>query len=83
MIGHAGAAPATSVQEDRYLATRDAAITRISPLVDAGTIDDAAKKLEDAARTELLAQMETMLGERRRPGFGPAILESRYLLQGQ
>lgn len=82
MIGHAGAAPATSVQEDRYLATRDAAITRISPLVDAGTVDDAAKKLEDAARAELLAQMETMLSERRRPGFGPAILNLDTFYKG-
>lgn len=82
MVAHAGAAPATSALEDRYVATRDAAITRISPLVDAGTVDDAAKKIEDAARADLLAQMEKMLGERRRPGFGPAILNLDTFYKG-
>jgi len=52
MLSHAGAA--SSTPEDRYIATRDAAIRKFSPLYDAGALDDAANKAEAAAFADLL-----------------------------
>ena len=42
----ASSAPAA---EDRYIATRDAAIEKFSPAYDAGKFDDTAKQAEEAA----------------------------------
>lgn len=52
----AGAAPAQSSLEDRYIASREAAIKTLKPLYDAGAMDDAGTKTEDAARADLEAQ---------------------------
>src|SRR3984893_16737444 len=68
MLTPAGAAPASP--EDRYIAARDAAIEKLSPIYDAGKFDDAATAAEDAARADLGAQMAAILSERRRAGFG-------------
>jgi hypothetical protein len=57
--------------EDRYIAARDAAIAKISKLYDDSTGDEAAKA-EEAATPDLLAQMQAILTERGRQGFGPA-----------
>jgi hypothetical protein len=72
MLSNAGAAPPSL--EDRYIATRDAAIERLQPIFDAGNGDDAANKAEDAVRTDLQAQMTAILGIRKYPGFGAAKL---------
>ncbi|MDB5533750.1 MAG: hypothetical protein JWO28_2065, partial [Hyphomicrobiales bacterium] len=47
--------------EARYIATRDAAIKKFSPMYDAGALDDAATKAEAAAFTDLLTQMSAIL----------------------
>lgn len=60
--------------EDRYIATRDAAIAKFSPIYDAGKSDDATGKAEEAAFADLTAQMTAILGETGRKGFGPAKL---------
>src|SRR5882724_7482375 len=64
------AQPASSI-EDRYIATRDAAMAKSSKLYDAGKFDDAAQKAEDAARSSLHVQMVAILAESNRAGFGP------------
>ena len=71
MLSGANAAPPSS--EDRYIAARDAAITKISKLYDDGKADDAAKA-EKAVRSDLLAQMKAILVEPDRKGFGQAKL---------
>jgi hypothetical protein len=73
-ISNATAAPLAKAAEDRYIAARDAAIEKISAIYDAGNADDAARKAEDAASTDLAAQMRTILNEPERDGFGPAKL---------
>jgi hypothetical protein len=40
-LSGAGAAPLAASPEDRYVATRDAAIAKFSPIYDAGKSDDA------------------------------------------
>jgi hypothetical protein len=80
MLSHAGAAPPAS--EDRYIAARDAAIEKLSSIYDAGKFDDAAKAAEDAARADLGAQMAAILGERRRPGFGPPTINLGSFYRG-
>jgi hypothetical protein len=80
----ATAAQATSPKlslEDRYVAARDAAIAKISPLYD-GNFDDAAKKTEEAARADLQSQMEAILNEKPRAGFGPAVLNIETFYKG-
>jgi hypothetical protein len=57
MLSNADAAPLSPSPEDRYIATRDAAIERFSSIYDAGRFDDAAKKGEETARADLQAQM--------------------------
>ena len=57
--------------EDRYIATRDAAIAKISKLYD-GKKNDEAEKAEKAAGADLSAQMKMILAEPDRKGFGPA-----------
>ena len=79
-LGQAGAAQPSP--EDRYIATRDAAIAKLSPLYDAGALDDAATKAEAAAFADLLAQMNAILGEPARKGFGPAKLNIETFYKG-
>jgi hypothetical protein len=80
MLSHAGAAPPSP--EDRYIATRDAAIERLQPIYDAGNADDAANKAEDTVRVDLQAQMTAILGNFTYKGFGPAKLNLDTLYKG-
>jgi hypothetical protein len=80
LLSHAHAAQ--SSPEDRYIATREAAIERLRPIFDAGNVDDAANKAEDAVRIDLQAQMTAILGERKYPGFGAAKLNLDTLYKG-
>jgi hypothetical protein len=82
MPSGAGAAPLRPSLEDRYIATRDAAIEKFSPIYDAGKFDDTAKKTEAAAFADLQAQMVTILGELDREGFGPAKLNIDTFYKG-
>jgi hypothetical protein len=82
ILSNAGAAPLKPSPEDRYIATRDAAIEKFSPIYDAGKFDDTAKKAEDAAFADLKAQMSAILGERNRNGFGPAKLNIETFYKG-
>ena len=70
----ATAAPPAKAAEDRYIAARDAAIEKISAIYDAGNIDDAARKAEEAASADLAARMRAILNEPARDGFRPAKL---------
>ena len=79
---NAGAAPPTSSPEDRYVATRDAAIKKLKPLYDAGKMDDAGTKTEDAARADLEAQLRVILGPLDYAGFGPGKLNLDSLYEG-
>jgi hypothetical protein len=69
MLSNADAAPLSPSPEDRYIATRDAAIERFSSIYDAGRFDDAAKKGADTARADLQAQMRPHGS--RNPGLAP------------
>jgi hypothetical protein len=79
-LAEAGAAQPSP--EDRYIATRDAAIQKLSPLYDAGALDDAATTAEAAAFADLLAQMNAILDEPARKGFGPAKLNIDTFYKG-
>lgn len=68
--------------EDRYVATRDAAIEKLSAIYDAGKFDDAAKKDEEAATADLTAQMAAILNESARDGFGPTKLNLGSFYKG-
>jgi hypothetical protein len=78
----ASAVAAPSSPEDRYIAARDAAIEKISPIYDAGKFDDAAQKIEDAARADLQAQMGALLGELHASGFGAPKLNLETFYKG-
>jgi hypothetical protein len=78
-ISNATAAPPA---EDRYVATRDAAIRKISAIYDAGNRDDAARKAEEAASADLETQMRAILHEPARDGFGPARLNVDTFAEG-
>jgi hypothetical protein len=82
MLAGAGAAPLPPSPEGRYITTRDAAIEKISPIYDAGKFDDAAQKVEDAARADLQVQMSAILGELHASGFGPAKLNLETFYRG-
>jgi len=82
VLSGASAAPLTPSPEDRYVATRDAAIAKFSPIYDAGKSDDATTKAEDAAFADLKAQMAAILGEPARKGFGPAKLNIETFYKG-
>jgi hypothetical protein len=82
MIALAQAGAAQPSPEDRYIATRDAAIAKLSPLYDAGAPDDAATKAEAAAFADLLTQMNAILKEPARKGFGPAKLNIETFYKG-
>ena len=73
-ISSAVAAPPAKQAEDRYIAARDAAIEKISAIYDTGNTGDAARKAEEAASSDLAAQMRAILTEAARAGFGPAKL---------
>jgi hypothetical protein len=77
--GIASSAPAP---EDRYIATRDAAIGKFSPLYDAGALDDAANKAEAAAFADLQAQLNAILREPARKGFGAPKLNIETFYKG-
>jgi hypothetical protein len=79
-LAEAGAAQPSP--EDRYITTRDAAIQKLSPLYDAGALDDAATTAEAAAFADLLAQMNAILKEPARKGFGPAKLNIDTFYKG-
>jgi hypothetical protein len=81
-LSGADAARLAPSPEDRYVATRDAAIAKFSPIYDAGKFDDAAKKAEDAAFADLKAQIAAILGEPARKGFGPAKLNIETFYKG-
>jgi hypothetical protein len=74
LLSQAAAAPLKPSLEDRYIATRDAAIEKLQPIFDAGNADDAATKAEDAVQADLKAQMSAILGDLHYPGFGAAKL---------
>lgn len=76
------AAPLPQSPEDRYLAARDAAIDKFSPIYDAGTFDDAAAKAEETARAGLQAQLSGILGEIHASGFGAAKLNLETFYKG-
>ena len=82
MFALAEASAAQPSPEDRYIATRDAAIAKLSPLYDAGALDDAATRAEAAAFADLLAQMNAILKEPARTGFGPAKLNIETFYKG-
>lgn len=71
MLSSAHAASMSS--EDRYIASRDAAIAKISKLYDDSKGDEATKA-EETANPGLLAQMKAIVAEPDRRGFGPAKL---------
>lgn len=77
-----GVASSASAPEDRYIATRDAAIRKFSPLYDAGALDDAANKAETAAFADLQAQMSAILREPAPNGFGAAKLNIETFYKG-
>jgi hypothetical protein len=79
ILSNASAAPASS--EDRYIATRDAAIEKISKLYDDSKGDEATKA-EEAASPDLLAQMAAILNEPAREGFGPPKLNLGSFYKG-
>jgi hypothetical protein len=82
MLSSAGAAPPKPLPEDRYIATRDAAIKKFSPKYDAGNFDDTAKQAEQAAFADLKAKMSAIMGEPGRKGFGLAKLNIETLYKG-
>ena len=82
VLSSADAAPLKPSPEDRYVATRNAAIAKFSPVYDAGKSDDATTKAEDAVFADLKAQMAAILGEPDRKGFGPAKLNIETFYKG-
>jgi hypothetical protein len=68
--------------EDRYVAARDVAIEKLSAIYDAGKFDDAAQKVEDAATSDLTAQLGAILHESAREGFSPAKLHLGSFYKG-
>jgi len=80
MLSSAGAAPPSP--EDHYIAVRDAAIAKFSKISEAGKIDDASRKAEDAVLADLLKQMKAIMVEPGRKGFGPARLNLETLSRG-
>jgi hypothetical protein len=82
VLSMASAAPLAPSPEDRYVATRDAAIAKFSPIYDAGKSDDATTKAEDAIFADLKAQIAAILGEPGRKGFGPPRLNIETFYKG-
>ena len=80
-VCRANAAAAPSSLEDRYVAARDAAIKKLKPLYDAGTMDDDGTRVEDTARADLEAQLRAILGPVVYAGFGPGKLNLGSLFE--
>ncbi|OKO82687.1 hypothetical protein [Bradyrhizobium sp. NAS96.2] len=75
--------PARSASpEDRYIATRDAAIAKFARLSNDNKINEAVDKVEAAARDELKGQLAAILSQPARPGFAPAQLNLDTLYKG-
>lgn len=74
VISHANAAS----PEDRYIASRDAAIAKFAKQ----KVDDTADKAEAAGREDLKAQLAAILPEPARSGFAPAQLNLDTLYKG-
>lgn len=55
--------------EQRYLADRDRYIATFKEAADAGKIDDAVNKAEEAARADLARQMQAIVGTLQMKGF--------------
>ncbi|HEY6255860.1 MAG TPA: hypothetical protein VIY51_08715 [Xanthobacteraceae bacterium] len=77
----ASASPARAAPEDRYVASREAAIKKLKLIYDGGD-NDAGTKAEDAALAALEAQMRAILGPLHYSGFGPAKLNLDSLSAG-
>jgi len=77
-----GVAGSAASPEARYIATRDAAIAKFSPLYDAGALDEAATKAEAAAFADLHGQLSAILHEPARKGFGAARLNIETFYKG-
>jgi hypothetical protein len=81
MLSASSAATLKPAPEERYIATRDAAIKKLQPMYDANN-SDAANKAEAAVVADLQTQMTAILGERTYKGFGPAKLNLDTLSKG-
>jgi hypothetical protein len=81
MLSVSSAASLKPTPEERYIATRDAAIKKLQPMYDANN-SDAAGKAEAAIVADLLTQMTAVVGERTYKGFGPAKLNLDTLSKG-
>ncbi|MGY4472747.1 hypothetical protein [Bradyrhizobium sp. USDA 3364] len=64
--------------EDRYIATRDAAIAKFAKLSNDNKINEAVDKAEAAARDELKGQLTVILSQPVRPGFAPRPAQPRH-----
>jgi hypothetical protein len=81
MLATSSAASLKPSPEERYIATRDAAIKKLQPMYDANN-SDAASKAEATVVADLQSQMTAILGERSYKGFGPAKLNLDTLSKG-
>jgi hypothetical protein len=81
MLSVSSAASLKPTPEERYIATRDAAIKKLQPMYDANN-SDAASKAEAAVVADLQTQMTVIVGERSYKGFGPAKLNLDTLSKG-
>ena len=68
--------------EDRYIATRDAAIAKFAKLSNDNKINETVDKAEAAARDELKGQLVAILSQPARPGFATAQLNLDTLYRG-
>ncbi len=82
MLSASSAAPLKPTPEDRYIATRDAAIKKLQPMYDANN-SDAANKAEAAVVADLLTQITAIVGERSLQGIWPGQTQPRYAVQGR
>ena len=78
VLSHANAAS----PEDRYVATRDAAIAKFARQEKDSKADAAMDKAETAARDDLKAQLTGILAEPARAGFAPAQINLDTLFKG-
>lgn len=81
MLSTSSAVPLKPTPEERYIATRDAAIKKLQPMYDANN-SDAAGKVEAAVVADLQTQMTAILGKHTYKGFGPAKLNLDTLSKG-
>lgn len=81
VLAIAHAAPTGAGTEDRYVAARDAAISKLKLIAKSGD-SGAVTKAEDAARADLEARMRAILGPLAFGGFGPGQLNLDTLSEG-